>query len=221
MWMFIWLNEEVAKCYAVYLLLQTTWRDYLRHVCAGSSAWTSMLELSSLHLHAWQVMLVGRQHPHLLLYPEICVREGWRETSAVWQAGDFPSRAGLDLLVGSVTPLGWEAALSPLDSSDLCCLICHVLLLHCCGLALFCLLFCHCLRGPGRCICIWSRMLDMECIRWIFSLRPCQGGLLRSIEPGVRCHVTLMLPLPGESVSSVFCRCIVSASILFQNWWSR
>lgn len=202
MWMFTQLNEDLSKCFTVSLLLQTTWHAYLRYLCAGSSSWTWMLKLSSLNLHTWQVVLMGRQHPHLLW--ETCVREGWGETTALWQAGDFPSRTGLDLFIGPVTLLSWETILSPLNSADLSCPSCHVILQNC-SLVFFCLLSCHCLSGSGTVFA-----LERYAGRWVcllnFSL---QGGLLQSFKLSVSCHVMLMLP--GKSVISVFCRYIVSA----------
>lgn len=112
------------------------------------------------------------------------------------------------------SPLWGGRPLSPLNGSDLCCPVCHVLLLRRCSLGFFCLLSCHCLSGLGHCICIWSSMLDIECICWIFSLclfRRLQGSLLHSIKLGVHCHVMLMLLFPGKSVISVFCRYIINA----------
>lgn len=74
MWMFIWLNEEVAKCCS--LLRPTTWHIYLGHGCAAVSSWTWMLKLSPLNLHDWQVVLMGRQHLHLLLCSKVKMRDG-------------------------------------------------------------------------------------------------------------------------------------------------
>lgn len=74
MWMFIWLNEEVAKCCS--LLHPTTWHVYFRHFCAAISRWTWMLKLSPLNLRAWQVMMMGRQHLHWLLCSKMKMRDG-------------------------------------------------------------------------------------------------------------------------------------------------
>lgn len=56
------------------------------------------------------------------LFWEMSVREGWGETTTPWQAGDFPRRTGLDLFIGSVTPLGWGRPLF-LPSRALTCAV--------------------------------------------------------------------------------------------------
>lgn len=74
MWMFIWLNEEVAKWCS--LLHPTTWPVYFRHFCAAISRWMWMLKLSPLNLCAWQVMMMGRQNLHWLLCSKMKMRDG-------------------------------------------------------------------------------------------------------------------------------------------------
>lgn len=170
MWMFIWLIEEVAKCYAV-----CRYADNLACLLTARLCWHLELNLNAKAVLTQPSCLSsadgGAASSSAPLLWDMSVREGWGETTTPWQAGgkvtgrwlSTQDRSWLVYWLSHPSRV-WEATLSPLKGSDLCCPIYHNLLLQRCSLVFFCVLSCHCLSGLEHCICIWSSMLDIECI---------------------------------------------------------
>lgn len=187
-WMFIWLNEKVAKCFSLLHL-------HVKTVPTQPSCLTSGADGEAASSFAPLLRNVD---------------ERWLRRNQTSLTGRWLPRHCKSWLVYCLSHLSWVwGDSSSLKSSDFCCPICHAQLLLCYSLVFFLLLSCHCLSGLGHYICTWSSMVDIKCIFGVFSLclfRRLQGSQLHSNKLSVCCHVMLMLLLPVRVWFQAFIR---------------
>lgn len=172
-----------------------------------TSAW--MWKLSSVSLHAWQVVLCwwGGSILHCSSIQRRC---RWNEAegiTAVLQGGSWLSKQVSFWSSGWLTSLRWEATFCP-QQLWLVLSVCHIPLHQCCDLVYFCRLGCCCLGvGLRHWLHLPLELHSAECssVACLF-----QRGLFYSIKLSVLYHVMLIvILLPAQSVISSFCRCTV------------